>query len=35
MQRLIAVEGYGQIRMGSALGNLAGVRIGAAGQVYG
>ena len=24
MQRLIAVEGYGQIRMGSTLGNLAG-----------
>ena len=35
MQRLIAVEGYGQIRMGSTLGNLAGVRIDAAGQVYG
>ena len=35
MQRLITVEGYGQICMGSTLGNLAGVRIDAAGQVYG
>ncbi len=35
MQRLIAVEGYGQICMGSTLGNLAGVCIDAAGQVYG
>ena len=35
MQRLIAVEGYGQIRMSSTLGNLAGIRIDAAGQVYG
>ena len=35
MQRLIAVEGYSQICMGSTLGNLAGVRIDAAGQVYG
>ena len=35
MQRLIAVEGYGQVCMGSTLGNLAGVRIDAAGQVYG
>ena len=31
MQRLIAVEGYGQICMGSTLGNLAGIRIDAAG----
>ena len=35
MQRLIAVEGYGQICMGSTLGNLSGIRIDAAGQVYG
>ena len=35
MQRFIAVEGYGQIRMGSALGNLPGIRVDAAGQVYG
>ena len=35
MQGLIAVEGYGQICMGSTLGNLAGIRIDAAGQVYG
>ena len=35
MQRLIAVEGYGQVCMGSALGNLAGIRIDAAWQVYG
>ena len=34
MQKLIAVEGYGQVRMGSTFGNLAGVRIDAAGQVY-
>ena len=31
MQRLIAVEGYGQIRMGSTFGNLAGIRVDAAG----
>ena len=31
MQRLIAVEGYGQICMGSTLGNLTGIRIDAAG----
>ncbi len=31
MQRLIAVEGYGQICMGSTFGNLAGIRIDAAG----
>ena len=31
MQRLIAVEGYGQIRMSNTLGNLAGIRIDAAG----
>ena len=35
MQRLIAVEGYGQIRMGSTFGNLPGIRVDAAGQVYG
>ena len=35
MQRLIAVEGYGQICMGSTFGNLAGIRVDAAGQVYG
>ena len=35
MQRLIAVEGYGQICMGSTLGNLPGIRIDAARQVYG
>ena len=35
MQRFIAVEGYGQICMGSTLGNLAGIGIDAAGQVYG
>ena len=35
MQRFIAVEGYGQICMGSTVGNLAGVRIDAAGQVHG
>ena len=35
MQRLIAVEGYGQIRMSSTSGNLAGIRVDAAGQVYG
>ena len=35
MQRLIAVEGYGQIRMSSTLGNLAGIGIDAAWQVYG
>ena len=35
MQRFIAVEGYGQICMGGTLGNLAGIRIDAAGQVYG
>ena len=34
MQRFIAVEGYGQICMGCTLGNLPGVRIDAAGQVY-
>ena len=34
MQRLIAVEGYGQIRMSSTLGNLPGIRVDAAGQVY-
>ena len=34
MQRLIAVEGYGQICMGSTLGNLPGIRVDAAGQVY-
>ena len=35
MQRLIAVKGYGQVCMSSTLGNLAGIRIDAAGQVYG
>ena len=35
MQRLITVEGYGQICMGSTFGNLAGIRVDAAGQVYG
>ena len=35
MQRLIAVKGYGQIRMSSTFGNLAGICIDAAGQVYG
>ena len=35
MQRLIAVESYGQICMGSTLGNLPGIRVDAAGQVYG
>ena len=35
MQRFIAVEGYGQICMGSTLGNLPGIRVDAAGQVYG
>ena len=34
MQRLITVEGYGQICMGSTLGNLPGIRVDAAGQVY-
>ena len=34
MQGFIAVEGYGQIRMGSTLGNFAGVSVDAAGQVY-
>ena len=35
MQRLITVEGYGQICMSSTFGNLAGIRIDAAWQVYG
>ena len=35
MQRLITVEGYGQICMGSTFGNLPGIRVDAAGQVYG
>ena len=34
MQRLITVEGYGQICIGSTLGNLPGIRVDAAGQVY-
>ena len=34
MQRLITVEDYGQICMGSTLGNLPGIRVDAAGQVY-
>ena len=34
MQRLITVEGYGQIRMSSTFGNLPGIRVDAAGQVY-
>ena len=35
MQRFIAIKGYGQVRMDSTLGNLAGIRIDAARQVYG
>ena len=35
MQRLITVEGYGQICMGCTVGNLAGVRVDAAGKVHG
>ena len=34
MQRLITVEDYGQICMGSTLGNLPSIRVDAAGQVY-
>ena len=35
MQRFIAVEGYGQVCMSSTFGNLPGIRVDAAGQVYG
>ncbi len=34
-KRLITVEGYGQICMGCTVGNLAGVRVDAAGKVHG
>ena len=35
MQGLIAVEGHGQVCMCGTLSDFAGVRIDAAGQVYG
>ena len=35
MQGLIAVESHGQVCMSGPLGNFAGIRMDAAGQVYG